>query len=98
MFQEATEATRKGLMNWLYQWRGVKLLSVLMLPYTLPLEIAYAAVHKLLMPTSFLTLCEFIMDQLEHFLHIKSEPNIDCVACTCQLTDAQYCGSKYTHS
>uniref|UniRef100_A0A1B6L7K1 triacylglycerol lipase n=1 Tax=Graphocephala atropunctata TaxID=36148 RepID=A0A1B6L7K1_9HEMI len=96
VFQEATEATKKGLINWLYQFRGMKLLSFMMLPYTLPIEIAYATVSKLLMPTNFLLFVEFIMDQLEHFLHIKSEPPIDCVACTCQLTDPEFCGFGLT--
>lgn len=94
LFQDASDATKKGLVNWLYQWRGMKLLSLMMLPYTLPFEIAYATFNKLFMPQGFLKLCEFIMDQLEHFLHMKGEPSIDCVACTCQLTNAEYCGSK----
>lgn len=96
VFHEATEATTKGLINWLYQYRGMKILSVLMLPYTLPFEIAYAAFSKLFMPKSFLQFCEFVMDQLEHFLNIKGEPSTDCVACTCQLTDASYCGMGST--
>uniref|UniRef100_A0A1B6GS74 triacylglycerol lipase n=1 Tax=Cuerna arida TaxID=1464854 RepID=A0A1B6GS74_9HEMI len=92
VFQDVTDANTKGIINWLYHSRGMKLLSLMMLPYTLPIEIAYATVSKLLMPSNFLLFAEFIMDQLEHFLHMKSEPAIDCVACTCHLTDTDYCG------
>lgn len=48
------------------------------------------------MPSRFLLMCEFIMDQLEHFLRIKTEPPLtDHISCTCHLTDADYCGCKY---
>lgn len=46
IFQEAVDAANKGIINWLYQWKGVKILSFLVLPYTLPIEIAYATLTK----------------------------------------------------
>lgn len=101
IFQEAVDAANKGIINWLYQWKGVKILSFLVLPYTLPIEIAYATVTKFFtgpaphMPSRFLLMCEFIMDQLEHFLRMKTEPSTDCISCTCHLTDAEYCGFGY---
>lgn len=102
IFQEAVDAANKGIINWLYQWKGVKILSFLVLPYTLPIEIAYATLTKFFMgpsphmPSRFLLMCEFIMDQLEHFLRIKTEPSTDCISCTCHLTDTDYCGLGYT--
>lgn len=101
IFQDAIDAANKGIINWLYQWKGVKILSFLVLPYTLPIEIAYATLTKFFtgpsphMPSRFLLMCEFIMDQLEHFLRIKTEPSTDCISCTCHLTDAEYCGLGY---
>lgn len=46
VFQEAIDTANKGLINWIFKHRGMKLLSVLSLPYTLPFEIAYAAYSK----------------------------------------------------
>ncbi|XP_063914558.1 patatin-like phospholipase domain-containing protein 2 isoform X3 [Zophobas morio] len=52
IFQEAIDSANKGLLNWLFKHRGMKLLSVLSLPYTLPADIVYATITKLnLIPT-----------------------------------------------
>ncbi|XP_068908332.1 patatin-like phospholipase domain-containing protein 2 isoform X2 [Tenebrio molitor] len=52
IFQEAIDSTNNGLLNWLFKHRGMKLLSVLSLPYTLPADILYATFTKLnLIPT-----------------------------------------------
>uniref|UniRef100_A0A1B6BZU4 triacylglycerol lipase n=2 Tax=Clastoptera arizonana TaxID=38151 RepID=A0A1B6BZU4_9HEMI len=101
IFQEAVDAANKGLVNWLFRIPGMKILSFLALPYTLPFEIVYATITKFLiapphMPNNFLSMCEFIMDQLEHFMNIKSEPSTECVACTCHLQDTEYCGMGTT--
>ncbi|KAL0273132.1 UNVERIFIED_CONTAM: hypothetical protein PYX00_005879 [Menopon gallinae] len=48
VFQEAIDTANKGLINWIFKHRGMKLLSVLSLPYTLPFEIAYATYSKLI--------------------------------------------------
>ncbi|XP_069696120.1 uncharacterized protein bmm isoform X2 [Periplaneta americana] len=42
LFEEAIESANKGLVNWIFKHRGMKLLSVLSLPYTLPADIVYA--------------------------------------------------------
>ncbi|CAH0560430.1 unnamed protein product [Brassicogethes aeneus] len=52
IFQEAIDTANKGLINWMFKHRGMKLLSVLSLPYTLPADILYATITKLgIVPT-----------------------------------------------
>ena len=46
IFEEAIETANKGLINWIFKHRGMKVLSVLSLPYTLPAEIVYATFTK----------------------------------------------------
>jgi hypothetical protein len=46
IFEEAVESANKGLVNWIFKHSGMKLLSVLSLPYTLPVEIIYATFTK----------------------------------------------------
>lgn len=45
-FQEAIDKANNGLLNWLFKHRGMKLLSVLTLPYTLPADVVYATFTK----------------------------------------------------
>lgn len=46
IFEEAVDTANKGLINWIFKHRGMKVLSVLSLPYTLPAEIVYATFTK----------------------------------------------------
>lgn len=46
VFQEAIDKTNSSLVNWVFKHRGMKLLSVLSLPYTLPADIVYATFTK----------------------------------------------------
>ncbi|XP_030755609.1 1-acylglycerol-3-phosphate O-acyltransferase Pnpla3-like isoform X1 [Sitophilus oryzae] len=47
VFQEVIDTANKGVSSWLFKHRGMKLLSVLSLPYTLPADIMYATFTKL---------------------------------------------------
>ncbi|XP_066254167.1 patatin-like phospholipase domain-containing protein 2 isoform X1 [Euwallacea similis] len=47
VFQDVIETANKGVLNWIFKHRGMKLLSVLSLPYTLPADIMYATFTKL---------------------------------------------------
>ncbi|XP_008191795.1 patanin-like phospholipase domain-containing protein atgl-1 isoform X1 [Tribolium castaneum] len=47
IFQEAIDSANNGLLNWVFKHRGMKLLSVLSLPYTLPADMMYATFTKL---------------------------------------------------
>ncbi|EFN69552.1 Patatin-like phospholipase domain-containing protein 2 [Camponotus floridanus] len=46
IFQDAIDSANKGLVNWLFKHRSVKLLSLLSLPCTLPVDIMYATITK----------------------------------------------------
>ncbi|KAJ8982979.1 hypothetical protein NQ317_001419 [Molorchus minor] len=46
-FQEAIDNANNGLLNWLFKHRGMKLLSILTLPYTVPADVVYATFTKL---------------------------------------------------
>ncbi|XP_063233395.1 patanin-like phospholipase domain-containing protein atgl-1 isoform X2 [Bacillus rossius redtenbacheri] len=48
ILQDAIESANKGVMNWLFQHRSVKLLSLLSLPCTLPADIVYATFTNVL--------------------------------------------------
>ncbi|XP_043487724.1 patatin-like phospholipase domain-containing protein 2 isoform X1 [Polistes fuscatus] len=42
IFQDAIDSANKGLINWLFKHKSIKLLSLLSLPYTLPADVVYA--------------------------------------------------------
>jgi len=44
--QAAIQQANEGLMNWIFQHRGMRLLSILSLPYVLPADVAYATFLK----------------------------------------------------
>jgi hypothetical protein len=61
IFEEAIDTANKGLVNWIFKHRGMKVLSILSLPYTLPAEIVYATFTKYASETgSFLYLLESV--------------------------------------
>ncbi|XP_026472566.1 1-acylglycerol-3-phosphate O-acyltransferase Pnpla3-like [Ctenocephalides felis] len=47
VFQNAIDSANKGLVNWMFRHRGMKLLTVLSIPYTLPADIVYATLTNL---------------------------------------------------
>lgn len=73
IFQDAIDSANKGLVNWMFKHRGMKLLSVLSLPYTLPVDIMYATVTKFMSTTPVMgnglwNLSKFFMDQVSTVL------------------------------
>lgn len=44
--QNAINQANQGLINWLFRHRGMRLLSILSLPYILPAEVVYATLLK----------------------------------------------------
>ncbi|XP_043256181.1 patatin-like phospholipase domain-containing protein 2 isoform X1 [Colletes gigas] len=48
IFQDAIDSANKGLINWFFKHRSVKLLSLLSLPYTLPADVVYATFTNLI--------------------------------------------------
>ncbi|XP_076767152.1 brummer isoform X2 [Xylocopa sonorina] len=48
IFQDAIDSANKGLINWLFKHKSVKLLSLLSLPCTLPADVVYATFTNLI--------------------------------------------------
>lgn len=100
VFEEAIESANKGIVNWVFKHRGMKLLSVLSLPYTLPADIVYATFTKFLanapsMGSNLKALSQYIMDQLCEFVKkLKKTQQINTTV-TCQLAITEFGGTKY---
>lgn len=100
IFQDAIDSANKGLVNWVFKHRGMKLLSVLSLPYTLPADIVYATFTKFLaaapvMGNSLWDMSKFIMDQMGTLLKKVHFNHQQHAKVTCQLAITEYGGSKY---
>ncbi|KYQ50948.1 Patatin-like phospholipase domain-containing protein 2 [Trachymyrmex zeteki] len=48
IFQDAIDSANKGLVNWLFKHRSMKLLSLLSLPCILPADVMYATITNLI--------------------------------------------------
>ncbi|EZA49449.1 1-acylglycerol-3-phosphate O-acyltransferase Pnpla3 isoform X2 [Ooceraea biroi] len=48
IFQDAIDSANKGLINWVFKHRSLKLLSLLSLPCTLPVDVMYATITSLI--------------------------------------------------
>ncbi|XP_012146690.1 brummer isoform X3 [Megachile rotundata] len=69
IFQDAIDSANKGLINWLFKHKSVKLLSLLSLPYTLPVDVVYATFTKFILNVpklrrNLLELRTFFLNQL----------------------------------
>ncbi|XP_066600427.1 1-acylglycerol-3-phosphate O-acyltransferase Pnpla3-like [Prorops nasuta] len=69
IFQDAIDSANKGLYNWIFKHRSVKLLSLLSLPYTIPVDVVVATFTKLLMTvpklrSSLADLTKFFLEQM----------------------------------
>ncbi|XP_012146689.1 brummer isoform X2 [Megachile rotundata] len=65
IFQDAIDSANKGLINWLFKHKSVKLLSLLSLPYTLPVDVVYATFTKrpqMISRTKYITISRFILN------------------------------------
>ncbi|RZF33739.1 hypothetical protein LSTR_LSTR007998 [Laodelphax striatellus] len=97
LFQDAIDSANKGLINWIFKHRGMKLLSILTLPYTLPIDIIYAIFRKFValaphMANSLVTMCEFLLDQIKHMCSHMSQPSKQLVSgnVSCRLALTNY--------
>ncbi|XP_019869560.1 patatin-like phospholipase domain-containing protein 2 isoform X2 [Aethina tumida] len=101
IFQEAIDTANKGLLNWVFKHRGMKLLSVLSLPYTLPVDIVYATFTKLMVAAPQLgngvwEVSKYFMDQMGHVLYKVNKKRQQLSAkITCQLAITEYGANKY---
>ncbi|XP_026672777.1 patatin-like phospholipase domain-containing protein 2 isoform X2 [Ceratina calcarata] len=69
IFQDAIDSANKGLINWLFKHKSVKLLSLLSLPCILPADVIYAAFTKYIcnvpkLLQNLLELRKYFVDQL----------------------------------
>lgn len=46
VLQNAIDSANKGIVNWIFKHRSMKILSLLTIPCTLPVDIVYATVTK----------------------------------------------------
>ncbi|XP_052120170.1 1-acylglycerol-3-phosphate O-acyltransferase Pnpla3 [Frankliniella occidentalis] len=99
IFQDAIDSANKGLMNWVFKHRGMKLLSVLSLPYTLPADLMYATFTKLIamaphMGNNLYLMSKFIMDEVSRLLKRMNRERREMSAqITCQLAITEYGGA-----
>uniref|UniRef100_V5GTR4 triacylglycerol lipase n=1 Tax=Anoplophora glabripennis TaxID=217634 RepID=V5GTR4_ANOGL len=100
-FQEAIDKANNGLINWLFKHRGMKLLSVLSLPYTLPADVVYATFTKFMVAAPQVgngawELSKFFMDKVSYVLNKVNRKRQQISAkITCQLAITEYGGNKY---
>ncbi|XP_076767153.1 brummer isoform X3 [Xylocopa sonorina] len=101
IFQDAIDSANKGLINWLFKHKSVKLLSLLSLPCTLPADVVYATFTKYIfnipkLRRNLLELRTFFLDQLS-ILFPKINIYYQQVPQTikCQLAITEYGSSIY---
>jgi len=101
IFEEAVDTANKGLINWIFKHRGMKVLSVLSLPYTLPAEIVYATFTKFMasapwLGNNLLQLSQYLLKQLsvlfDKMYQKHQQPN---TTVRCQLAITEFGGTKY---
>ncbi|XP_017775894.1 PREDICTED: patatin-like phospholipase domain-containing protein 2 isoform X2 [Nicrophorus vespilloides] len=102
IFQDAIDTANKGLVNWVFKHRGMKLLSVLSLPYTVPADMVYATFTKLMSSAPFLgnnlwDMSKFFMDQFSSVLNkVNSKRQQLSAKISCQLAITEYGGKLFS--
>ncbi|XP_071644960.1 1-acylglycerol-3-phosphate O-acyltransferase Pnpla3 isoform X2 [Temnothorax longispinosus] len=89
IFQDAIDSANKGLINWLFKHRGMKLLSLLSLPCTLPADVMYATITKFITSVPKLRhnlaeLTKFVLQQLSIMfpkINVYAEPLPQTIKC-----------------
>ncbi|XP_066141434.1 1-acylglycerol-3-phosphate O-acyltransferase Pnpla3-like isoform X2 [Euwallacea fornicatus] len=100
VFQDVIETANKGVLNWIFKHRGMKLLSVLSLPYTLPADIMYATFTKVMATAphvgNFLwDVSRVLLDQVSNVLNKVNRKRQQISAkITCQLAITEYGGNN----
>ncbi|XP_056640090.1 1-acylglycerol-3-phosphate O-acyltransferase Pnpla3-like isoform X2 [Diorhabda sublineata] len=100
-FQEAIDKANNGLLNWLFKHRGMKLLSVLTLPYTLPADVMYATFTKFMVAAPQLgngawEVSKVLMDKMTFLLKkINRKRQQLSAKITCQLDITEYGKNNY---
>lgn len=101
IFEEAIESANQGIVNWIFKHRGMKVLSVLSLPYTLPAEIIYATFTKFMaclpnLGSSLWLVSQYLMNQLSALLSkVNEKHQQSSTTVRCQLAITEFGGTKY---
>ncbi|XP_020278983.1 patatin-like phospholipase domain-containing protein 2 isoform X2 [Pseudomyrmex gracilis] len=98
IFQDAIDSANKGLVNWLFKHRSIRLLSLLSLPYTLSADVMCATVTKVFLNvpklrSQLMEITKYFLEQLSiMFPNIYVQPFSQTIKC--QFNIMEY-GSKY---
>ncbi|XP_018339221.1 PREDICTED: patatin-like phospholipase domain-containing protein 3 isoform X2 [Trachymyrmex septentrionalis] len=89
IFQDAIDSANKGLINWLFKHRSMKLLSLLSLPCTLPADVMYATITKFITSVpklrhNLMELTKLFLEQLSIMfpkINVYAEPLPQTIKC-----------------
>lgn len=101
IFQDAIDTANKGIVNWMFKHQGIKCLSVLSIPYTLPADMVYATFTKIMQMAPMLgenvwKLSKYFMDQLQALLNKVSRKKRQVNSnITCQFALTEYGGNDF---
>lgn len=95
IFQDAIDSANKGLINWLFKHRSMKLLSLLSLPCTLPADVMYATITKFItsvpkLQHNLAELSKFFLEQLNIIfpnINIYADPLPQTIKCYFNITE-----------
>ncbi|KAK9752169.1 Osteopetrosis-associated transmembrane protein 1 precursor [Popillia japonica] len=96
IFQDAIDTANKGLINWIFKHRGMKLLSVLSLPYSLPADVMYATFTKFMTTTPSVgnkiwEASKYFLDQLSGAMNkMTNKPRQLSAKIACRLAITEY--------
>lgn len=97
VFQDAIDSANKGFYNWMLSHRGMKLMTLLSLPYAIPLDLAMATLKKVItllpsMSESLRLIYQFCSSVIMYMVHRTSQNHYDPSNITCQM---EYTGLGY---
>nr|XP_050863969.1 patatin-like phospholipase domain-containing protein 2 isoform X2 [Vespula vulgaris] len=95
IFQDAIDSANKGLINWLFKHRSIKLLSLLSLPYTLPADVVYATFTKFILNVpklrnNLVEASRYILEQLSYVfpqINVYYQPIPQTIKCQLAITE-----------
>ncbi|KAK2586505.1 hypothetical protein KPH14_011400 [Odynerus spinipes] len=95
IFQDAIDSANKGLINWLFKHKSIKLLSLLSLPYTLPADVVYATFTKFILNvpklrSNLVEISRYFLEQLSNIfprINIYYQPIPQTIKCQLAITE-----------
>lgn len=102
ILQDAIESGNKGILNWLFAHKTVRLLSLMSLPCIIPADIAYAMVLKIFDTAPKVTynirvLSEAVIQLVAQTISsMTMSPSTYSAKLTCQVAITEYNEGKYS--